>query len=264
MRLPLLPTNRNHLLAVALGAITLQANAQTATNFNCTDCHNIQHDLFAELDAGKVIVITWVMPCASCTGPALTTYNVVQSYQASDSGRVFMYLCDDYANTSCTALNTWKSTIGLANAVDFSNAAIHMNDYGGSGMPKIVVLGGSNHTVFYTADNTVDATALQNAINAALAVTGIDEQNELAAGFSVHPVPATDEARITFNLPQTAPVEVGLYDISGKLAKNIHSGILSRGQHSNVLHTQDLPAGNYVLRITDGKQRATLNLPIIH
>lgn len=253
-----------HLLVAALGLITLQATAQTATNFNCTDCHNIQHDLFAELDAGKVIVLTWVMPCASCTGPALTTYNVVQSYQASDSGRVFMYLCDDYANTSCTALNTWKSTIGLANAVVFSNAAIHMNDYGGSGMPKIVVLGGSNHTVFYTADNTVDATALQNAINAALAATGINEQNSLAAGFTVQPVPANDETLITFTLEQAAPVEIGLYNLAGMLVKNIHSGPLPAGRHSKLLVTQGLPAGNYLVQIMDGKHRATLNLPIVH
>lgn len=264
MKLPLLPTGRIQLLAAALGAITLQATAQTATNFTCADCHGEVHNLFSELDAGKVIVIDWVMPCGTCTGPTLTTYNVVQSFLDSHPGRVQMYMVDDYANTSCTALNSWKSNIGATNTITFSNAAINMNDYGGPGMPKIVVLGGSDHTVFYNSNNTVNASALQSAINAALAATGVEERNGLAAGSSVHPVPAADEARITFTMAQTAPVQVGLYDLSGKLAKNIHSGVLSPGRHSHVLYTQDLPAGNYVVRITDGKQSATLNLPIIH
>lgn len=254
-----------HLAAtVAIGLSALLASAQTATNFTCADCHGEMHDLFTELDAGKVIVIDWVMPCSSCTGPTLTTYNVVQSYQASYPGRVQMFLADDYGNTSCSSLNTWKANIGVPNTISFSNAAISMNDYGGPGMPKIVVLGGSGHTVFYTADNAVDATALQNAINAALVVAGVEEQNALAAGFSIFPVPATDQVRITFTLAQAAPVVVGLYDPAGKLVRTIQDGPLSPGPHSATVAVGTLAAGLYAVRITDGTHRATLRLPITH
>src|SRR6185436_4860235 len=115
------------------------------------------HDLFAELDAGKVIVICWVMPCPACVNPALTTHNIVQTYQSTNPYKVIMYLVDDFANTTCTSLETWQNNTGVPDATPFSNSAINMNDYGGPGMPKIVVIGGPNHTVFYNTDYTVDA-----------------------------------------------------------------------------------------------------------
>ncbi len=251
-------------LSAMLVAATGWLPAQTATNFTCADCHGVMHDLFTELDTGKVIVLVWVMPCAACTGPALTTYNVVQSYQASYPDRVQMFLVDDYANTSCSSLNTWKANIGIPNTISFSNAAIDMNDYGGPGMPKITVLGGAGHDVFYTANNSVDATALQSAINAALVVAAVDGPNPLAAGFSIQPVPARDEARITFTLDREAQVEVGLYDLAGKRVKTILGGLLPPGVHSTLLATTGMAAATYVVRVTDGKQRASLLLPITH
>ena len=258
------PAMNKLITTAALGLTALLATAQTATNFNCADCHGDMHDLFAELDAGKVVVIDWVMPCAACTGPSLTTYNVVQSYQASHPGQVQMYVVDDYANTNCSSLNTWKTNIGIPNTVSFSNAIIDMDDYGGPGMPKIVVLGGSAHTVFYNTDNTVDATALQNAINAALLVAGVEEPGQFAAGFAIRPVPATDQAHITFRLAQAAPVQLGLYNTTGTLVRNIHGGALPAGPHNMAVDTYDLPTGLYVVRLTDGRQQASLPLPIAH
>ncbi len=255
----------NKLIATAaLGLAALLATAQTATNFNVPDCHGEMHDLFAELDAGKVIVIDWVMPCAACTGPSLTTYNVVQSYQASHPDQVLMYVVDDYANTNCSSLNTWKSNIGIPNTVSFSNAAIDMDDYGGPGMPKIVVLGGTDHAVFYNADNAVDATALQNAINQALLAAAVPEENGLAAGFSVQPVPAGDQARVDYTLERASVVDLGLYDLTGKRVRTIYHGALPPGTHHTTLTNSHLAAGSYVVRITDGRQHASLQLPIAH
>ena len=185
---------KKHFLTMVLSVATVLASAQTATNFNCNDCSNVPHELFAELDAGKVIVLVWVMPCGACTGPSLTTYNVVESYQSSNPDKVRMYLCDDFANTSCTSLNSWKNSTGLTNAVTFSDAAINMGDYGSAGMPKIVVLGGGGHTVFYNVNNTVNITDLQDGIDAALLATGIQEQSELASSLNVYPDPIVDNA----------------------------------------------------------------------
>ena len=38
------------------------AFGQTAVNFTGNDCAGTSHTLFTELDAGKVIVVTFVMP----------------------------------------------------------------------------------------------------------------------------------------------------------------------------------------------------------
>ena len=117
------------------------AFAQTATDFTANDCDGTSHNLFTELNSGKVIVICWVMPCSACKGPALTTQNVVNSYLTSHPHTVYMYMCDDYANTTCTSLDSWRNNNGITSATLFSDAAINMADYGGNGMPKIVVIG---------------------------------------------------------------------------------------------------------------------------
>ena len=155
---------KKHFLTMVLSVATVLASAQTATNFNCNDCSNVPHELFAELDAGKVIVLV--------------------------------------ANTSCTSLNSWKNSTGLTNAVTFSDAAINMGDYGSAGMPKIVVLGGGGHTVFYNVNNTVNITDLQDGIDAALLATGIQEQSELASSLNVYPDPIVDNAQIKFTLAE--------------------------------------------------------------
>ncbi|MBP8822066.1 MAG: hypothetical protein KBH07_00310 [Flavobacteriales bacterium] len=253
-----------HLLSAVLAAASVLASAQTATNFNCADCHGETHDLFTELDAGKVIVLTWVMPCAACTGPALTTYNVVQSFQASHPDQVLMYLIDDYGNTNCNSLNTWKSNIGIPNTISFSNAVIDMDDYHGPGMPKIVVLGGGGHEVFFNTNNTVDPTALQNAINAALLAAAVPEETPLVAGLSIHPVPAADHARIGFTLARSTRVEIGLYEPSGKLVQRIHEGLLAPGMHGLDLPTGGMPSGAYLVRITAGMEHFTSHVVIAH
>ncbi|MBV6405663.1 MAG: hypothetical protein GFGODING_02443 [Flavobacteriales bacterium] len=252
------------LLAAVLGLPTALATAQTATDFNCADCAGTPHQLFAELDAGKVVVLTWVMPCNSCVGPSLTTYNVVESYQSSHPGQVVMYLCDDYANTSCAALNNWRNAQGLTNTTTFSNAAISMSDYGSNGMPKIVVLGGSAHTVFLNVNNTVNANALQQAINNALAVTGIDGvDGALPGGLAVLPNPAGDQAWASFDMPGARRITIDLFDRSGRLLRNLHTGEAPQGPSRVALATQDLAAGTYLVRLSDGQHSSTADLTIV-
>src|SRR5712671_2429145 len=187
---------KKQLFTFIFAFITAAGFAQTAVNFNCSDCAAASHDLFTELDAGKVIVLVWVMPCSACVSASLTTYNVVQSYQSSNPNTVYMYLCDDYGNTACSSVNSWANTNGLTNAVRFSNASINMADYGSTGMPKIVVIGGTNHTVFYSANNTVNSNNLQGAINSALNATGVNEPGGSISSFSVFPNPAAAATEI--------------------------------------------------------------------
>lgn len=253
------------LLTIILGISSSLACAQTATNFNCADCKGIQHDLFSELDSGYVIVLDWVMPCAACVGPSLTTYNVVQSFQATHPGRVRMYLCDDYANTSCTALNSWRNNQGMPDATTFSNAAISMNDYGGNGMPKVVVLGGTGHAVHYTGDFTVNATAMQQAIvNALAAVNGIGEAKLRSIPMAIMPNPAREQATISFQLAAPAKAELQLHDLTGKLVWRATTGSLPIGPQRMEIPTAQLPEGTYFLRLSTGTTSTTSRLLVAH
>lgn len=253
---------KKQLLTLALAMASFIGFAQTAVNFNCNDCSSNPHNLFSELDEGKVIVLCWTMPCGACTGPALTTHNVVNSYQSSNPNTVYMYLCDDYANTSCSSLNSWKTSNGLTNAITFSNAAINMMDYGSTGMPKIVVVGGINHTVFYNVNNTVSSTNLQNAINAALSATGINQSGSINTAMNIFPNPSAGSAEIKFYLEKSSDVAVELYNLEGQKIQDIFSGKLSAGENKLNVDVSDYDAGVYLVKFTEGGKNRFMNMVV--
>lgn len=153
-----------------------QAQVTTATDFNVNDCAGSNHHLFADLDAGKVVVISFVMPCSMCIGPSLTAYNIVQSYATSQPGRVEFFVSDDQGNTPCSTLSGWCTNNNIGpNLSCFVDPAVNEADYGSIAMPKIVVLGGANHHVYFLADDAAagNSANLQNAIDAALIANGI-------------------------------------------------------------------------------------------
>lgn len=256
---------KRKLLSLLFAMFTCVASfAQTATDFTANDCNGTSHNLFSELNAGKVIVLCWVMPCAACTGPALTSHNIVQSYATTNPNTVYLYLCDDYANTACSSLNSWAASNGITTATRFSNSAIDMNDYGSTGMPKIVVLGGANHTVFYNVNNTVNVNSLQNAINAALTTTGINDLNTNVTSFSLSPNPANNSAVIKFNLVKTLDVSVELFNLEGQMIKNIYAGKLYTGENNIQLDITGYAAGTYLVKLSAGDKSNFANLVISH
>ena len=95
------------LLTVLLAAFAKFTFATFATDFTATDCASTSHNLFTELAAGKVVVITWVMPCGACITGASNASNAVI---AVGNPNVVFYLVDDAGNTNCSSLNSWAST----------------------------------------------------------------------------------------------------------------------------------------------------------
>lgn len=252
------------LLAVVL--FSTISPAQTATNFTCNDCAGASHDLFTELDAGKVIVLAWVMPCGACAGPATTAYNTVQGFQSSHPNRVFLYLVDDYANTTCSALNSWANGLGILQnswSLRFSNPAIDMLDYGSTGMPKIVVVGGTGHNVYYNTNNTVNQTNLQNAISAALSSTGFEE-TENPMQVSIFPNPASNDLHVKFTTTGPGEITISLYDLQGKLISTLLDGFRPAGKHESSFNILEHPEGSYLLKITDGTTEQSKMLNIRH
>lgn len=246
--------------------LTRIASAQTATDFTANDCNGNPHNLFNELNAGKVIVLCWVMPCSNCTGPAQTTHNVVQSFQASNPNKVFMYLADDYANTNCASLSSWATSNSLTNATLFSSAAINMNHYGTAGMPKVVVLGGTTHSVYYNANNTVNQTSLQNAITAAIAAnaSGIAEESEVLSALGITPNPSVNKSTITFTLNRSSEVTAEIYNHVGQKIAVAFNGALSAGEKQIDLDTNSLSKGLYFVNLKVAGTSKMIKLLVAH
>ncbi len=250
------PTHMKTLLLTLLVSVSV-ASAQftTASNFMASDCAGAKHDLFSELDGGKVVVLCWVMPCGACTGGATTCYNVVKSFQQKYPDRVVLYVVDDYANTACSSLSSWNSaTIPTSTySARFSSAEIKMSDYGTPGMPKAVVISGPEHTVYYNANNTVNGTAMQAAINQGIsAISEVSDAQDWISGVKLVPNPASNEARLSFSLKRSTQGSVEILSSFGETIGEATMHELTLGQQTIVIATDHLANGIYFIRLRTG------------
>jgi hypothetical protein len=226
-------------------------------NFNCNDCSGNNHDLFTELDEGKIIVIAWVMPCGGCVNPAKTAYNKVQTYSTSNPSQVFFYLVDDYANTSCSSLTGWASANSMPNAVVFSNATIDMSDYGTDGMPKIVVLGGSDHKIYYNVNTFSDGIGVQAAIDSALSEStfGIAELSTNNFQLSVSPNPSNKkEVSLSYSLSETQDVTIEIINPIGEKVETFLFKQQPKGNNQQQLDVSELSSGIYIVKLSAGNR----------
>ena len=242
-------------------------SAQTATDFTLNDCSGASHSLFSELDGGKVIVITWVMPCSACIGVAGTAAATVQGYASSNPGRVKFYLVDDIGNTSCNSLNNWANANSINTDAAFSNAMIKMTDYGSQGMQKTVVLGGADHSIFYTLnDATPPVSVLKTAIDNALASTAsVSENHNLILGISsVFPNPVVNYTNISYNLNKSSNVTIDVFNLLGEKVTGVSLGIQSSGKQEYRLSLESFKEGIYFIRLNAGESMQTVKISVIH
>lgn len=258
---------KNILLSVCTVSAAFSMSAQTATNFTANDCAGNTHDLFTELNAGKVIVIAWVMPCAGCTAATQTANLVVQNYAVSNPGQVIMYVVDDYGNTQCNSLNNWVNTNSIVDVTIFSDSSIDMTAYGGVGMPKIVVLGGGfGHGVYFNENNNAaeDSLGIANAIDSALAdVTGIILPVVPALN-SVFPNPSDLSSTLLISAAQPVAATIDIVNELGQVVKPVFNGNLVQGENRFLIPTADLPAGTYFIRVKDAENTALHPLSVVH
>lgn len=259
---------KKQLFSILLVAFSTMIMAQTnATNFTCNDCLGVSHELFKVLDSGKIVVLVWVMPCGACTGGAITAYNIVKSYQANNPNKVYFYLVDDYANTNCQSLGSWGASNGLdlsSYSYRFSNAAIKMTNYGSAGMPKCVVLAGTDHKVMYNINNSVSSTDLQKAINTALVLTGTTEDNVNGSALKISPNPVNESAILTCTLDQASNVKIELLNADGKLVQTVFAGKLNSGENKMNLNVANYHSGIYYVTLSSGDKIKSTKFSVVH
>ncbi|MCW3123350.1 MAG: hypothetical protein JWQ38_2842 [Flavipsychrobacter sp.] len=237
----------------------------TAIDFTANDCSGTSHHLFAELDAGKIVVVSFVMPCGACISPSMSANTAVNSYATSHPGKVLFYISDDAANTTCASLNAWASTNGMSGITTFSAAAFNQLDYGTAAMPKLVVLAGTDHKVIYKEDNALNSTAMKTAINTALAssTTGVATTLAEKNNVSISPNPVTNNFNINYAIESPATVTMNIYNVAGAKVKTIAAGEQKAGKHEiNVKLDGSLANGMYLLEMNTGKTTNTVKFTI--
>ena len=188
-----------------------------ATDFTALDCDGVSHHLFSELDSGKVIVIAWVMPCGPCGSIALDAYTASLGYAISNPGRVEFYLVDDFANTDCASLFSWADNFGMGNCTKFSDPSIDMGDYGQIGMPKIVVLGGAGHYVYFNENSSTQNinSAIDLALTGAAVTSSINKKEEIIS-FHCYPNPSNGLFKINYSFKNKSDWKIEMYNLRRK------------------------------------------------
>lgn len=247
---------KNLIVFIAFLLSRVMISQTTATNFNANDCNGTNHELFANLDSGKVVVLIWVMPCSACISGAQTAQMQVQTALVANPGKVLFYLADDFGTTSCQSLTNWCSTNGITDATIFSNNTIKMSDYGSSGMPKIVVLGGTNHKVFYNANApNISSSGIKNAIDAAIlensVAAGIEQlQTDNTVNLTIYPNPGAENSTLSLDLIHNEKVNIEIRNELGQKVYEIYAGNLNAGHHAFNIKTRDLASGHYLVCFT--------------
>lgn len=109
----------------------------------------------------------------------------------------------------------------------------------------------------YDTSITSSSTIITKSVSYHNTITGIEDPSsyETSKAFS-YPNPGLDYTTIIINNPVNGEAELSLYDLKGRLVKNIFSNMITTGQRYKWrLSISDLPTGLYQARITCGNKQ---------
>lgn len=255
------------LLFAALMFVNTISKAQdTAMQLSGTDCNGVSHDLFADLDAGKVVLLHFFMPnCTSCPPPAQKIQAMANHIMATHPGMIKGYAMPFQNSTTCEYTSSWVSSNGLSLYAPFDKGATQVAYYGGFGMPTVVLLGGKDHKILFStlSFSTGDTTIMRDKILEVLNTTGVNELPSFVSSFSVFPNPARDNVSVTIDLKESVKLSIDVTDLTGKQVAVIMDENQT-GAVTKQFNTTSLPVGNYLVRLQVNGKSYTQKLSITH
>ena len=244
------------LLAASVLALTSAVNAQTtAMDFTQMDCSGTSHNLFTNLDAGKVVIMEWYMgpSCQPCKDAAKEIEGLKAKMLASYPGKIMSYAWGFQDSYTCSATQSWVSGLGVS-AIPMDTGAAHLAYYGGFSMPTIVVVAGPAHKVIYIANpgnggySNGDTAAMRTAIKNFFSPTSVASLSSNVAEVTVFPSPAQSDVTIQVQLKAPATVFTQIVNLAGQVVIQIPSEKVS-GTYSKLISTEALASGIYTVRI---------------
>lgn len=255
------------LLSITLMSIFTISRAQTAMPLSGMDCNGVSHDLIADLDAGKAVILHFFMPnCGSCPPPAKKIQAMANNILAKNPGKITAYAMPYENTTTCTYTSSWVSSNGLSLYAPYSKGAEQVANYGGFGMPTIVLLGGKDHKVLFStlSFSTSDTTIMRDKILALLSgTTGINEVPNIVSSFNVFPNPANENISINIDLKGSTNVLLDIIDVTGKQV----AIVMNENQNGTVtkqFNTENLQNGIYLFRLQVNGKIETQKISVNH
>lgn len=197
--------------------ISTFSKAQSVLPLNGLDCNGVSHDLYADLDAGKAsILFFWMPSCSSCPPPAMEIQKMVNKILVNYPGKVTAYAMPFNNTTSCTSSSSWVSTNSLSLYMPYDSGATQVANYGGFGMPTVVLLGGKGtnrrvmfSTLSYTAsDTTIMRDSILNILKSTTGTLSLDCSNIYTMGTLTN---GSTASGVMIHIPYTNTASGGSY-----------------------------------------------------
>ncbi len=97
----------------------------------------------------------------------------------------------------------------------------------------------------------------------ALSVEDTKHQDASADISAISPNPASGEALVTFNIPQSGDISLDIYDLMGQKIMTVHKGAMSAGMHSLRFNTAEMAAGSYYCVLSHRGERTTKMMTVV-
>ena len=78
-----------------------------------------------------------------------------------------------------------------------------------------------------------------------------------------YPNPFNPSTTVTYTLDRTGPVEISVYDLSGRIVSTLVDGVRPAGNHEAWFSADDLPTGSYIYRLQAGTETLTRTMTLI-
>lgn len=246
----------SRVLLTLITLFTVQAGfGQTVMQISGPDCNGNNHDLYADLDAGKAVILHFFMAnCSSCPPPAQKIQAMANKIMTTYPGKITAYAMPFNNSVTCSYTSNWVGANSLQLYAPYDSGAVQVANYGGFGMPTVVLLGGSgaNRRVMFSTLSFMDSdtTIMRDSILALFATTALNEQPAQVTNLNVFPNPASDKLNIGFELKESSNVKVDITDLQGNQAAVLTEGRMDAGTVSRSFALPEMAAGNYLVRVT--------------
>ena len=246
---------------------TISKAQQTAMQFTGVDCNSNAVDLYADLNAGKAVVLFYYMPnCGSCPPPALKIQTMANNIMNTFPGAVKGYAFPFQNTTTCAYSSSWVSNNNLTMYMPMDSGATQVAYYGGFGMPTVVLVGGIDHHVMWSTQSftTSDTTIMRDSILNMLAQVGMADVNSPVSSVDVYPNPAKDNVQVSMTISEPASITVELVNMLGEIVATLYKGNATSGQLRSEISTDGLSNGIYYIRVSTGSTVQNHKVTIAH
>lgn len=227
---------------------------ETAMDFDQADCSGNSHHLFSELDAGKVVILEFVMlNCAPCITATKALEKIRSPFDEQYPGRVVLYSMGFLNAYTCTQMQAWMTNNNFTHSV-FTGGEQQVSYYGGMGMPTIIVIGGNDHKVYFKSSGYTPSLdgQIKAAVDSSLAHSTLGIEEKITVDhFSVYPSFSSDN--FTFRINFHAAQEISICNLMGQQVMSVP--VSSHGNYT--ISASQLPDGIYITRLktTEGYSR---------